>query len=241
MCLKCKINKEEKDFSGRKKECRMCSNERSRILYKKYVSLPKQPLNLNDTKVCTSCGEKKLLSDFYIRWGLNIPMSKCKMCKSNDDKKRRENLTEDEKKAGIVKRKLWVDKQSEEMRNGNIKVYMMYKLASYKSQCKKYNIPFDLDVNYLIELMEKQRRKCYYTGVPLTMKSNRGLKLGRKSITLLSSKSQASLDRVEPEKGYVKGNVVWCGWMVNTCKNMLTESEFYDICKQVITTKNIQV
>jgi hypothetical protein len=61
--------------------------------------------------------------------------------------------------------------------------------------------------------------------------------MGQKTM-LSNSPNQISLDKLTPSKGYTKGNVVWCTYLINTCKNMLTEDEFYKICAKILSVKN---
>ncbi len=143
-------------------------------------------------------------------------------------------LSEEEKMVRMNSVRDW---KNEQIRSGNFKVYITAKFNSYKHSAKKKSLPFNLSVKYLVDLFEKQSRQCYYTGHPLTMKSNRGL--GEKCINFPDNHYQASLDRRNPFEGYVEGNVVWCGWLVNTCKNLLTENEFYKLCNVVLKHKKI--
>ena len=181
------------------------------------------------------CKRSLPLSDFYFRKDRNVTVARCKKCCYLDNKKTWAGLADDERKRRINRAQEWKDGQ---IRNGNFKVYLTAKFASYKHHAKKKNLPFNLSTKYLIDLFEKQRRLCYYTGKPLVMRSNRGL--GEQCINLPDSHYQASLDRLIPERGYVEGNVVWCGWLVNTCKNLLTENEFYDMCDIILKQRSVR-
>lgn len=187
-----------------------------------------------ETKKCTVCKKNKPITHFYIRKDRNKPISRCKSCNRQATVNSWKKLTVKEKKIRYAENKKWRDDQ---IRNGNLKVYMTSKICSYKGNAKTQNVPFNLTLDYLIQLMEQQKRKCYYTGEPLTMQSNRGC--GKRSITLPSNRTQASLDRLVPELGYVEGNVVWCGWLINTCKNMLNETEFYQMCHHILKHKQL--
>ena len=233
-CIKCQIDRDDKCFSKGKNICKSCSSVLFQKWLKEIKDVPKVPLDLTIQKVCSVCKKKKKLSEFYIRRDRNKPISRCKSCNVKATKQSWKNLSESEKKKRFAENKQWKDRQ---IKNGNLRVYMTTKICSYKGNAKKYGVPFDLDIEYLIELIEKQNRKCFYTGETLTMESNRGM--GKRCITLPSNKNQASLDRLTPERGYIKGNVVWCGWLVNTCKNMLTEIQFYDFCKTILKHKQL--
>lgn len=83
----------------------------------------------------------------------------------------------------------------------------------------------DIDIQYIWDLFLKQDRKCVLTGLELTFpKSNAG-----KSFT----NSTASLDRIDSNKGYIKGNVQWVHKDVNMMKRFYTQEHFINMCKLV--------
>jgi hypothetical protein len=47
-----------------------------------------------------------------------------------------------------------------------------------------------------------------------------------------------SLDKLDPKLGYIKGNVVWCTYLINTMKQDMTEKEFYDFIQTILEKKN---
>lgn len=86
-------------------------------------------------------------------------------------------------------------------------------IASYRKQAIKSarnrGIRFDhsLTTEHLRALFEQQRGRCFYTGIRFTMeRAFRGMR-------------QASIDRLEPSRGYELGNVVWCLNAINYAKN----------------------
>ena len=85
-----------------------------------------------------------------------------------------------------------------------------------KSFVQNYNI----DGEFLFELLKKQKFRCYYSGKPLIPGVN------------------ASIDHVTPE---VRGggrsdidNVVWCDRKLNNCKNERTDVEFVNLCRTIV-------
>jgi len=78
-------------------------------------------------------------------------------------------------------------------------------LARIKSRSKKENIDFDLDINYLKSIMQD---KCPILGVQLTWCKRSGK----------PTKNSPSLDRLNPKKGYVSGNVSWISYRANRIK-----------------------
>lgn len=195
----------------------------------KIVKENKELLKKN-LKKCSICEEILPLSEYYIRKDRNQPISRCKKCNALISEKSRDKLSRQEKQRRYKKRGEWYSKQA---REGNLKVILQHKLNSYKGNAKQKKVPFNLTVDYLIELFKKQEGKCYYTGISLEITSGKG----NNKRTLITNPNQFSLDRLNPNEGYIKGNVVWCTYLLNTCKNMLTENDFYEICRIVLKNK----
>lgn len=70
------------------------------------------------------------------------------------------------------------------------------------------NIVFDLSFTSFKNLM--RAKKCYYTGVTLTTATGPSQK-----------ETDRTIDRIDPSKGYVKGNVVACCYKANQIKSTL--------------------
>ena len=80
---------------------------------------------------------------------------------------------------------------------------------------------FDLDLPYLKSLWEEQSGKCAITKVDLVLEPS------------YNKNFQASLDRIDSSKGYVKGNVRYISVSVNWLKNNMDDNhlrEFIQIC-----------
>lgn len=99
-------------------------------------------------------------------------------------------------------------------------------LTSYKARAKQQDRPFDVTADYLIGQFEVQDKKCYYTREKLSFDYE---VLDRNRPHLMV----ASIDKKDPDKGYVEGNVVWCLYYVNRMKNESTEREFLETCKLI--------
>lgn len=70
---------------------------------------------------------------------------------------------------------------------------------------KSRGIPFTLSFTAYKNLMRAQ--KCYYTGLTLS--------------NIEGSRDQKTIDRINPKKGYVKGNVVACCAGFNQMKSAM--------------------
>lgn len=78
-------------------------------------------------------------------------------------------------------------------------------IKSIKGRAKTKNLPFNLDVDYLVSIAPSH---CPALGIELTW----GVR------TKTRTSTAPSLDRIKPELGYVKGNVQYLSNMANTMK-----------------------
>ena len=92
------------------------------------------------------------------------------------------------------------------------------KVSYLKSRAKSKDIPFDLTERDLIEL---------WTGVCPVFNTTLRKPYDRAGTPHPDpmSKHQPSLDRIDPAKGYVLGNVVWISMMANTIKQSASSLE----------------
>jgi hypothetical protein len=81
-------------------------------------------------------------------------------------------------------------------------------------------ILLEVDKEYAWELFLKQGGKCYFTNQPLKL---------CKGIA-----NTASIDRIDNEQGYVKGNIRWVHKHINIMKNRYTDSYFVGLCRAVV-------
>lgn len=94
------------------------------------------------------------------------------------------------------------------------------------------SIPSDLTFQYLKDLWVEQEGKCFYTKIAL---NSFKLGAGRKNLTKSNcDRGSPSLDKLDPDKGYIQGNVVWCSHSVNSMKGNLTKEEFYEVCLNIV-------
>ena len=84
------------------------------------------------------------------------------------------------------------------------------------------NIPFEVTIPYLWDLFLEQNKKCAITGDNLDTINN------------------ASLDRIDSNKGYVIGNVQWVTKQANLSKHVMSMNQLYDFCKKVLQHANQQ-
>lgn len=112
--------------------------------------------------------------------------------------------------------------------HGTIIFHVQNKIASYKREAIKNNLQFDLTIDYLVDLYNLQNGNCFYSKEKLIF----GYVDGKIHHNTLS------LDKLDPSKGYIQGNVVWCSYLVNTMKQNMTKQEFYDFMKKLLDIRN---
>ena len=84
--------------------------------------------------------------------------------------------------------------------------------------CKEFNITLE----YISEIFDKQDGKCALSGLDLDFG------ISDKVI------QTASLDRIDSSKGYITGNVQWVHKNVNWMKQDFSDEEFVAMCKKIV-------
>jgi predicted HicB family RNase H-like nuclease len=98
-----------------------------------------------------------------------------------------------------------------------------------KQNAKKRNLDHNIDLEYIKELFNTQQSLCYYTNKEMFIDTR----------TKKNNEDSVSLDRVDSSKGYIKGNVVLCRWVVNRIKNDLSTNKFFEIIKEIYKFNNL--
>ena len=96
-----------------------------------------------------------------------------------------------------------------------------YLLSGAKTRSKKHNRPFNIDVSYINKLWSAQQGKCKLSGVKMTT----GVMVGSPTVV--------SIDRINSNKGYVKGNCQLVTVTVNMMKQKLSNIQLLAVCKLV--------
>lgn len=104
--------------------------------------------------------------------------------------------------------------------------FVRYRCSLAKARARKEKVSFNLDPLYLERLFIEQDGRCALTG--RKMKTN----TGESRCSLISD--VASIDRIEADGGYVKGNVQWTITGVNYARRNLPLDVFLEICRDVV-------
>ena len=117
----------------------------------------------------------------------------------------------------------------------NISGYSKYNneekpFVEYNRRCKNRSyrkkrkvIEYDVDVQYLMEVWEKQKGLCAWSNIQLVH--------GGKNINL-----KASLDRIDSSLGYIKGNVQFVSCALNYAKSSEPDSSIYELLSLIRNT-----
>jgi hypothetical protein len=93
-----------------------------------------------------------------------------------------------------------------------------------RGTAKKKKLPFDLDTEFVLGLFEEQKGLCYWFGIPIF--PNPGTR----------DPQRPSLDKLVPEKGYVKGNVVLTCAAANMGRSNTSVERFAEFCSLLRST-----
>lgn len=143
------------------------------------------PERYDQTIACSTCKRIKPIRLFSN--GSNYKNGKrkiCKKCNNCDHKKRRKNYTIDQQMSKLLK----TCEQSSKKR----------------SKLGRDNMVFDINIDDVMNLKNKQNNKCKYSGRELVWKIN--------------VKNKASIDRIDSNKGYTKDNIQLVCFEVNQAK-----------------------
>jgi hypothetical protein len=101
--------------------------------------------------------------------------------------------------------------KEDKVKNWHKRIYF----DSLKSS-KKKNLPFDITPEYVLNLYKKQRGLCFWFGINLIP-------------SLIPKDPQMpTLDRLDREKGYTKGNLVLACFAANIGRNETSSNRFLE-------------
>lgn len=112
-----------------------------------------------------------------------------------------------------------------QLRSVRGRLYGLFKVA--QDRCRKSGLEFDLSLDWVAELFEKQGGKCAVTGIPFSIERNApGLRF--------QQPFNPSLDRVDCDRGYVPDNVRLVCVMVNLALNRFGDDAFDRMCRAYV-------
>lgn len=100
-----------------------------------------------------------------------------------------------------------------------------YYFGRLKRQARERDYEFSISPEYAWEVFLSQEGRCALTGIPLVFNGHKQ--------RLRGLKQTASLDRIDSQLGYVKGNVQWIYVTLNKLKNNVPQDEFIGLCRLI--------
>ena len=138
------------------------------------------------------------------------------------EQRRKDYLKEYNKKyralyAKELDKKCWESRKRRSQSDINVAFRLILTVA--KTRSNKINREFGIDLEYVNLLWSRQKGICKLSGLPMSMG--------------VGTKNKVSIDRINSNKGYVKGNCQLVTWEVNQAKASLMQSEFIKMSKAV--------
>ena len=113
-------------------------------------------------------------------------------------------------------------------------LYSGCKRRTKKKQAKDPSKEWSLlSQEYFLNLWDEHKAKhgmtCGYTGEPIIIQATAPNKNGKQNPV---PKNLLSVDRLDPEKGYTKKNIVFCGWGINDRKKNVSVEDCHLIIRK---------
>jgi len=119
----------------------------------------------------------------------------------------------------------------ENLRAGNRQdKFSSFRYYMKKAKSREHKDTTDLDLEYLRNLWKEQEGRCALSGVVMSLPRN----------TLVWEQDRGnpwkpSLDRIDSNKGYLRGNVRFITVMANLCKQSFSDEEVIAFCRAVVS------
>ena len=106
-----------------------------------------------------------------------------------------------------------------------LKGQLRHRAKAARARAVRFQLPFNIDADYLLELWEKQDGKCALSGIPFVLSDGSGSR---------KQPFRPSVDRIRPTRGYVRGNVRLVATIVNFGMNKWGLKDFLIMCRAVV-------
>lgn len=99
----------------------------------------------------------------------------------------------------------------------------------FRNYAKKKNSNFEIELEDIWVLYERQNRKCALSGLDIDF-----TRMGTGTRAVYT----ASIDRINSKKGYTKDNIQLVHKDVNIMKNAYDQDYFVEVCKAIVNNKS---
>lgn len=117
------------------------------------------------------------------------------------------------------------NKRIRSSKNNSLEYILKARLNDAKQRSRKHNIYFDLTYEDMLDMWNKQNGLCALSGIPMT----HDIYSGR-------IQTNVSIDKIDPNKGYIRDNVQLVCSCVNMMKGVLTIDQLLQFCQAIINT-----
>ena len=111
-------------------------------------------------------------------------------------------------------------------RQESLRQLLQMRYLGARERAHKHNIPFDITKEYLMDLWIEQKGLCAISKIPMTHVHHSG-----------RVSTNVSIDQINPNQGYTKGNVQLVCMAVNQMKSDLTMNELLMYCKAIVNAR----
>lgn len=176
-----------------------------------------------ETKVCSECGVEKLTTDFTFRKDNQKYRNECKECRCAREheiflenpttaREKRQNRYWNNREIELDRNKKSREKHKEKWNNTRKEKHRANPLKNIllcaKRRARQKKLDFNITENDLFIPNE-----CPVLGIPLFVSEKR------------PTDNSPTIDRIDNEKGYIKGNVLIVSYKANTIKNSASIDE----------------
>lgn len=109
------------------------------------------------------------------------------------------------------------------LNTGNLERLLRSRFYGARQRSKDNNIEIDITVDYLLELWNLQNGKCSISKIDMTYEVHSG-----------RIHTNVSIDRKDPEIGYLKTNIQLVCMAVNQMKSDMTNDDLLYFCKEIL-------
>ena len=177
----------------------------------------------NNQRQCTRCGETLKLDQFrplppkqqrYMERGVTKRLSHCNSCER-------------------IRTASFKSKKSE-----TIEGTASFLMSNVRRRVRDKKLKCEIDADWIINTFKRQNGKCFYSGQEMTLLTDRqtvrkggGYKKNRQT--------NISIDRINPNVGYLKNNTVLCCWVYNNLKQDLEIRAFLHAISEINDRRNL--
>jgi len=205
ICKRCKLELSINNFwknsnvkDGYFNKCKSCANKvgkENALKLQKYVT--------NNLWTCQGCNKELELNkdNFYKRNDNNTGFQhRCKVCVKKDPTRTKRLIKKDD-----------------------LNLFIIDRFHGARNRALKKTLDFDLTIDFLLELWNKQNGKCVITNLQMTH-------------TILEGKikTNLSIDKINPNLGYTKNNVQLVCNIVNVMKSDMDIEQLKYLCNLII-------